>query len=295
MIVPFSIKEFDNNGKKTYNMCLSFSPQTNIYNDEEIKKFYYFIKKIDNINEETVSEHRKEWGIPKKLTYRKTLQRLSDESPYHIRLNLPYNDKNGFLFHVYDESANKSNIDIIEKRSIVSIVLELTDLKFTDTEYRCSWTVMQIRKFKPYSPIQEFFLTACYICDQDDPEDKAYAKLIEMYQQKVIKPWKANPNHLINSTIIWQEPPTPDTTKPVTVSNAPKSEMPISVFVPPTLDELLAAKKLLKRTKTVVKDGFLGKKVENAKTETVTDDLPPPAPPLPPLPKKAKKASKKNK
>jgi hypothetical protein len=185
MIVPFPVKEFDNNGKKSYQMCLSFNAMTNLYNEEEIKKFYYFIKKIDTINEETISDYKKLWKLPKNLSYKKTLQRLSKDFPHHMNINLPYDEKIGFLFKIYNESAAESTIDIIEKRSIVSVVLELTDLRFTDTDFRSNWTVLQIRKFKPYSPIQEFFMSGCYICDKDDPEDKAYFQLIENYKKKL--------------------------------------------------------------------------------------------------------------
>ncbi len=156
MVVPFGVKEFDNNGRKSYNMCLSFSSLTNLYNDDDIKKFYYFIKKIDTINQETISEYIKPWKLPKNLKYKKTLQRLSDDFPHYMSINMPHDEKLGFLFNTYDESGKKSTIDIIEKRSIVSAVIELTDIKFTDKIFKSNWTVMQIRKFKPYSPIQEF-------------------------------------------------------------------------------------------------------------------------------------------
>nr|URM62121.1 low complexity protein [Mimivirus sp.] len=115
MVVPFGVKEFDNNGRKSYNMCLSFSSLTNLYNDDDIKKFYYFIKKIDTINQETISEYIKPWKLPKNLKYKKTLQRLSDDFPHYMSINMPHDEKLGFLFNTYDESGKKSTIDIIEK------------------------------------------------------------------------------------------------------------------------------------------------------------------------------------
>ena len=197
MLVPFGIKEFKNDtidsksGKKTYQMCLSFSTLTNLYNEDEIKKFYSLVKKIDKANESTISDYKKEWGLPKSMTYKKTLQQLNKDFPHHMGLNLPYDENSKFSFGIYDENALESSIDIIGKKSIVSVVLELTDLRFSDTEFKANWTVLQIRKFKPYSPIQEFFMTRCFICDDDDPEDKAFATLIEqnkiMYQQQLQK------------------------------------------------------------------------------------------------------------
>lgn len=190
MIVPFDIKLFENKetNKKKFKACLSFYAMTNLYNEVEIKNFYSFVKKIDAINEEIVLDHKEAWSLPKKMKYKKTLQRLSTDFPYHMEINLPYDDDNSkFLFNVYDESAKESAIDIIKKKSIVSMVLELTDLRFNDSDYKANWTVMQIRKFKPYSPIQEFFMTGCYICDQDNPEDTAYDIIIENYKKKLSK------------------------------------------------------------------------------------------------------------
>ena len=186
MTVPFGVKEFDNNGRKSYQMCLSFSTLTNLYNEEEIKKFFSFIKKVDTINEETIMDYKSTWGLPKKLVYRKSLKRLSKDFPHYI--NLPHDEKEGFLFNIYNETAEKSKIDIIEKKSVVSVVMELTDLKFNDNDFRANWTVLQIRKFHPYSPIQEFFMSGCFICDEDNPEDTAYLQMIETYRKKLATP-----------------------------------------------------------------------------------------------------------
>ncbi|XWV24798.1 hypothetical protein QJ856_gp0985 [Tupanvirus deep ocean] len=318
MVVPFGVKEFDNNGKKSYQMSLSFSTLTNLYNEEEIKKFYFFIQKIDSVNEETIMDYKKDWGLPKNIKYRKTLQRLSAEYPHHMNITLPYDDKMGFLFHVYDEQAKKSSIDIIEKKSIVSVVMELTDLKFSDTEFRSNWTVMQIRKFKPYSPIQEFFMSGCFICDEDDPEDTAYAQLIEKYNKTLNTPLslpripQINPNYyninpyqmpymqnpygqmpnMTNQSIPNLAPPPPPQNKPV-------MQDPLSnAFKPPSLQELLTAKKALKKTKTVIKGTLQNTKNEDDDNNDDNDNndnnkIPPPpnAPPPPPLNKES--ASKK--
>ena len=285
MVVPFGVKKFVNdNGKKSYQMCLSFSTLTNLYNEEEIKKFYFFIQKIDTVNEETIMDYKKTWGLPKNLKYRKTLQRLSNDYPYYMNINLPYDDKHGFLFHTYDEKANKSSIDIIEKKSIVSVVMELTDLKFTDTEFRSNWTVMQLRKFKPYSPIQEFFMSGCFICDEDDPEDTAYLQLIEKYKKSLQTPLpkipQINPNYyqimpyqIPNTYMI---PPINIPTPPSQNKQSTFPEITASCFKPPSLEELISAKKMLKKTKTVVK-GFL----QNNSDQKETDKIPsPPSPPL---------------
>nr|WBF70648.1 hypothetical protein [Megavirus caiporensis] len=300
MVVPFGVKEFDNNGRKSYNMCLSFSSLTNLYNDDDIKKFYYFIKKIDTINQETISEYIKPWKLPKNLKYKKTLQRLSDDFPHYMSINMPHDEKLGFLFNTYDESGKKSTIDIIEKRSIVSAVIELTDIKFTDKIFKSNWTVMQIRKFKPYSPIQEFFMTECFICDEDDPEDTVYANLIEKYhktlQTPLIVPYPPQMYYPTNISPMnsYQINPYQTYSTNSNISNSPNYNIPPppgpipqknnntqsegASFKPPSLQELLSAKKLLKPTTTVIKEASQGKVIEEGQDMTLP--IPPPPPPL---------------
>ncbi|AFX92703.1 hypothetical protein CE11_00677 [Megavirus courdo11] len=313
MVVPFGVKEFDNNGRKSYNMCLSFSSLTNLYNDDDIKKFYYFIKKIDTINQETISEYIKPWKLPKNLKYKKTLQRLSDDFPHYMSINMPHDEKLGFLFNTYDESGKKSTIDIIEKRSIVSAVIELTDIKFTDKIFKSNWTVMQIRKFKPYSPIQEFFMTECFICDEDDPEDTVYANLIEKYHKTLqtplivpcppqmyyptnisqINPYQVNPyqtystNSNIPNSPNYNIPPPPG---PIPQKNNTQTEG--ANFKPPSLQELLSAKKLLKPTTTVIKEVSQGKVIEEGQDMSLP--IPPPPPPLLENNKSSEKSSNKS-
>jgi hypothetical protein len=266
MIVPFGVKEFDNNGRKSYQMSLSFSTLTNLYNEEEIKKFYLFIQKIDAVNEETILDYKTEWGLPKNIKYKKTLQRLSNDYPHHMNITLPYDDKMGFLFHVYDEKAVRSGINIIEKKSIVSLIIELTDLRFTETDFRSNWTAIQIRKFKPYSPIQDFFMSGCFICDEDDPEDTAYAQIVEKYQKSLQIPIslpkipQLNPNPYQMQPFISEpyiKPPPIHNIPPPPPANKQNSQSENkSTFIAPTLEELLSAKNTLKKTKTVVK-GFM--------------------------------------
>lgn len=277
MVVPFGVKKFDNNGKKSYQMSLSFTTLTNLYNEEEIKKFYSFIQQIDRTNEETILEYQKKWNLPKNMSYRKTLQRLSKDYPHHINLNLPFDEKHGFLFNVYDENVTKSNIDILEKRSIVSVAMELTDLRFTDKEFRSNWTIMQIRKFKPFSAIHEIFMSECIICDKDDPEDKVHAQLIERYQKTI-----RTPIHLAIQNVQTGSGSSQTYLPPVQSKTEEKSE-PVNVFQPPTLQELISAKGSLKKTETMVKG--------------IMQDSVPIPPPLPAVKvsKKEKKSKPKSK
>jgi|GEM_PF-5134578 len=303
MTVPFVPKEFvHSSGKKSYRMNLSFSTMTNLYNEDEIKRFYYFIKKIDKTNENTIMDYREEWGLPKNIKYRKSLQRLSEDFPFHLNINLPYDQDYGFLFDAYDENAKKASIEIIQKRSIVSAVLELTDLWFTGKEFGANWNLLQIRKFKPYSPIQEFFMTSCFIGDQDDPEDQVYSKIIENYQKKLRTPLiqqltiplidnlaqiYSNGINGINgingpNAIPIPPPPPPMFLDQSNQSNQSHQSHPksstnninhpsgISRILPPTLGEITEARKMLKKTETVDKSQLLSGRIIEPKEYAFT-------------------------
>ena len=255
MSVPFNIKEFENKGKKTYKLSLSFNTLTNIHNEEEIKKFFYFIEKIDQTNKETVDSYKKKWGLPSNIEYIKTIQFLSENFPPFMSVNLPYDEKLGFLFHVYDDELQKSSIDIIEKRSIISLALELTELRFGETDYRSAWTVLQIKKHKPYSEEQEYFMKECLI--HNDKESKTedisrekIIQIVESYMQGIgyMNQMKQCP---IPIHIPIPIPPTPY----IRLPPPPPPPMPSakSSYRPPSLSELLQAKKSLKKTFTVEK------------------------------------------
>ena len=188
MIMPFAPKEFVNNNRKSYRAKISFSTMTNLYNEQDVKDLFNFVKKVDTVNEETIESYKKKWGLSKDLEYRKSYNRQKDDYPYSMSMCLPHDETYGFLFDVYDESAKKVTIEALNKRCIVSCVLELTDIWFGENEYGANWNLLQVRKFKPYSPIQEFFQTACFIEDQDDPEDKVYERMVELYRKKLQTP-----------------------------------------------------------------------------------------------------------
>ncbi len=138
--------------------------------------------------------------------------------------------------------------------------MELTDLKFTDKEYRSNWTVMQIRKFNPYSPIQEFFMTGCFICDEDDPEDTVYASLIKKYQATLYSPIvPLIPSYVPAS----HQSYTPNLSIPTPPPIPQAQPIQEAIFKPPTLEELLKTKNKLKKTNTVVKCMDGGRVLDN--------------------------------
>ncbi len=153
-----------------------------------------------------------------------------------------------------------------------------------------------MRKFKPYSPIQEFFMTDCFICDEDDPEDNVYAKLIERYNKNLETPLILPRIPLMNQSInpmnmsayIPHIPPPPRMESQVQKSQS-ISDNSSAAFRPPSLSELLSAKNQLKPTKTIIKTVNQGKVVDSDELETNIINPPPP----PPIPKKSDEKSPK--
>uniref|UniRef100_A0A6C0CAT5 Uncharacterized protein n=1 Tax=viral metagenome TaxID=1070528 RepID=A0A6C0CAT5_9ZZZZ len=292
MYVPCAYKEFiHDSGKKYYKMCLSFSTLTNLYNEEEIQKFYDFAKKIDQNNIDIVDNYKKKWKLSPNLVYRPTVKNITENFPDVMDLNLPHNETDGFLFHVYNEKAEKSSLDIVTKQCIVSCILELTDLTFTKKAYRANWKVLQIRKSKNYSPIQEYFMSGCFICDKDDPDDVAYDNMMIEYKKKMDKKNQrlaitaalTSPDPMTNMMPMMQmmqqmmagqpqamptamqrggppppPPPPMSKSKPAApLPPPPKKTNPTgTIFSPPSETELLNAKKILRSVPPIEKKEF---------------------------------------
>lgn len=256
--VPFGLSEYEKNDKKYFQLCLSLTTLTNLYNEQDIIDFYNVMEKIDSANKELIRNIKKDWILPKKTIYKKILQK-SNDFPHYISINLPYDKKNGFYFHVYDENAKKASMDIIKNTSIVSAVIELTDIIFTDTKIIPNWTMLQLRKFKPYSPIQDFFMSGCFICDEDDPDDTVYDDIIERYKLKLKTPIVVPPQYIetgANKNSIPIPPP------PIPPSITSKQTTHINRPFAPSLEDLLNTKSLLKKTETNKKEILCGKVIE---------------------------------
>jgi len=192
MSVPFGPKDFENkeNDRISHMMSMSFGLLPDIGNDDELRESYKFFRKIDKALEDCIKASKKVLGLPEKIAFRHSVQRLTDDFPCHLNVALPHDGKE-FMFKVYDESASESSIKIVEKKSVVSVVLELTEIWFGKEKFGINWNVLQIRKFKPYSPIREFFLNKCVIMDTDDPDDEALKKLVSKYKEDLEKKFPA--------------------------------------------------------------------------------------------------------
>jgi len=229
MLIPFDIKKYDNGPRKIFRINISFNVMTNLYNEEDIKKFYELMKNIDRTNQRTIKKYTDKWGIPSSLVYKKTIRKSSSNFPHYISFDVPFDEIYGYYFHVYNDKGERITIEELTKKSVVSLILELTDLKFTDKKIYPNWTILQIKKFKPYSAVQEFFMSRCFIDD----------------------------NEIINVT------PHVISIKPPEIPSPPEKKKEETIiqntFQPPSLEELLKARNLLKKTETVVKGGVEGK------------------------------------
>lgn len=173
MSVPFEIKPVKD--KQRRDLTISFLPHRNLHNEDEVTDFMVFIKKIDKYFIGAIKDLQSNLNIDEKITYWNTLTRKSNDYPYYMSIGLP-EDNGVSMFSVYDENAVKSNVDIIKRFNVVSVVIQLSELIFIDREndngvfMKCKWDVLQVRKFTPRNKINELFLNECCIYDDDESQ-----------------------------------------------------------------------------------------------------------------------------
>jgi hypothetical protein len=275
MLVPFAIKDFSGeDGRKSASVSLSFGNVPYLHNEDEIKKFYHAIRKIDETIESTIKANKKTWNLDPKMTFRKSIKTLSENYPYYMSGNLAYDKEVGELFNVYDEKAKACNLADITKRCVASFVLELTDVWFNDINCGASWTVLQIRKSKPYSTLRELFKTVCFLEDPDDKDDPVLKHLASLQP----KPIATSPSYYNIG------PPAPhpinyhrprdetDWSRPIPSAPPPPPSNSSATSFTPSLNELLAAKDRLKKSSTNLKTQKISALImSNYATQSVSD------------------------
>lgn len=166
MTVPFDISAFENDNSTFYNMSLSFTNLPKLYNEDDVKQFLGFIKRIDDITTSTIQGNVKRWKLPKDIQFQKTLKRINSDQPHFMNVSIPYCNDDGVLVRCLDSECNVVPlIKTIKKRSVVKAIVELTDVVFTRDKYWLNYTLLQIRKHKPYSEIRNFFLNVSVLGD----------------------------------------------------------------------------------------------------------------------------------
>jgi len=236
MMIPFDIKKFDNKAHSKCQLPLSFMAIPAMANEMEIKQFYSFINEIDKLHKSTVREHSLRWNLPQTMVFKKSTQYYSKVFAPFINCNMITYPNYGDCFSVYDEFGKKSDFSILKKKDIVSTIIELTSIKFTDTEFTAEWTVISVRKHKPYSLINELIMNRGLRFD-----DEIEAEQEHLPPQITIKQYTKP----INNDVL---PPPPPLLQKNT--NADKINIPTNkTFTPPSLLELKHAIKGLKKPK----------------------------------------------
>lgn len=177
-------------------ITLSFLPLASVWNEMDINQFYKFITNIDKICKDTIDDNFEKGPLFKKSIFNS-----------NIAISLPTDPEYGPLYIIYDDSGKKSNISCIRSKSIVSCIIELSEIKFGN-DIRCVWNLLEIRKHKPFSP--------CY----------------ELIQESNIVS-----NNIVSNII---KPPPPPKMSPKIESTKPYHHIP-------TTDELLGAMKRLNK------------------------------------------------
>jgi hypothetical protein len=273
MLVPFAVKDFSSDGRKSASVSLSFGNVPYLHNEDEIKKFYHAIRKLDETIESTVKANKKAWNLNPKMTFRKSVKTLSENYPYYMSANLVYDKEVGELFNVYDEKAKACSLEEITKRCVASFVLELTDVWFKDDNCGATWTVLQIRKSRPYSVLRELFKAVCFLEDPDDKDDPAVKHLAML---------NAQPKNYVPAPPGPPGPPPPPFLKPPTEqydwsrrekpTAPPSGQANSSTSFTPSLGDLLAAKDRLKKSSTSLKTQKISALImSNYATQSVSD------------------------
>jgi hypothetical protein len=224
MEVPFGIGYYEE--YKYYQMVLSLKTLTHMYNDDEIKIFRQFIRKIDKIIKTTVEQNIGNWGLPKEMKYRSSLKVGNPNYPPNMTFKLPKDTDGNFMFNIYGSGSELLTIDDITPRTNVAAVIELTHLEFSKSKktYHLKWTMMQIKRYPDYSSNHTVLMNSCVFDDDPVMKNSIPVPLPSFTPTKYI--------------------PIPPPEKP-----APKQEK-IYRFDPPTANQLQLSLNSLRKTVT---------------------------------------------
>jgi hypothetical protein len=232
MQLPFDIKKFG----VFFKMAMSFGVISN--DNKPLKKFYRFLRVLDDYIKEIVKTKFKKWGYSSKSKYYPCINKSNGDYPPIIITNLPFefkpqapsdgnltediNDIN-FMFKVFNENSKEMKITDIKPKTYVSVIMELSDVWISNNECGCNWNILQIKKYNSPTKFYELCLSECLIDDPDDP-----VKLVIPEKKPVYLPPPPPPPQV---TGIPHPPPPP---KPV----PQKPVGPSDIFRPPTVAEL---------------------------------------------------------
>lgn len=175
ILLQFPKVQITNKQKSKYDstlreMTCSFKSIPDVCDDKKLKEYYQFIKTIDHYVETHVEKHKQAWRLAPELKMKHSIYRSGHQREQFMDIILPHDSLHGYLFGIYDERGAICDLDTITNKSIVSMVIELSDIHFTNSTYYVRWTMMQVRKHKPFATQRNYFMNQCIL---NDPYDKS--------------------------------------------------------------------------------------------------------------------------
>ena len=125
--------------------------------DEEYKKFYEFVAKLENKMEDHVKSNLKE-----DITFRSS---ISNTNYPQMSLQMPFIKKNNnieFMFQIYNHRNKKINLKSLEGNAYISAFIELTDIWIDGQKFGYNWNILQMKIY----PQLEF--TRCLFIDEEE-------------------------------------------------------------------------------------------------------------------------------
>jgi len=141
-------------------MKLLLAPNVN-----DVKKFYFFIRKLERKVGFIIRKIKKTNNITTKSVLIK-----NDKFPPIITIKLPLSRKNGcvnFNFHIYNHRNKRVNINVIQSGNYMSAFIELSEIWINqNNDFGFNWNVLQMKIYPQYD------LSICQFDDiNSDDED----------------------------------------------------------------------------------------------------------------------------
>jgi hypothetical protein len=153
--VPFGVSILDTTGtgNPSYSLQISFD---DLENNEEMKNFYEFITKLDELTITTAQNQSSSWFPGKKLipeviryNFRPSIKLPKDPkySPL-LKFKIPFRD-NMPIFDVYkpseDNNLEKSSLDAIQKNCRIILIFDIRNVWFMSNQYGINFQAFQAK------------------------------------------------------------------------------------------------------------------------------------------------------
>jgi hypothetical protein len=240
---PYDINEHDN-GNKT--LTLSLTPLIG-----KRKLFFDFFKKLDKLIVKILKPK-----LDKTYEFKSTIKKKSGTRyPFRLIVELPKNKAGNNLYEIYN--TNKQKQEQLESPCNIEAVIDVAGIWIGEKDYGCSLSLIILKVHLPIVYRQLLF---------DDTLDEVVVKKDSEEQPKI-----PDAPPLDEEIVVYEKPSKRGFEEPKSnkKSDKRKSEKKPTTkrneSYAPNLDELLAMRRKLKKTKTIVKTLELGKVVKKIK------------------------------